>query len=77
MTQSAIKYGNGNPDKAWINNHFGYDPAWPPLPKTKPKPAYYILLPLSAPADVVTSPFQLMGLGIFYSGDYILGHLGG
>jgi hypothetical protein len=59
MTQSAVKYGNGHPDKAWINNKF--DTAYlAPDPNTKPHPAYYALIPLSFPADVATSPFQLI-----------------
>ena len=72
MTQSAVQYGRGHPEKAWVNNEFGYggysDPNLgytdPPL-KSEPQPGYYVLLPLTIPADVVTSPFQLIGLGFF------------
>jgi hypothetical protein len=76
MTQSAIKYAKGHPEKAWINNSFGYANL-PTDPKSKPHPAYYVLLPLSAPADVATSPFQLIGLWWDYSWNYIIGHEGG
>jgi hypothetical protein len=65
MTQSAIQYGKGHPEKAWINNEFGmFDD------KTNtnsiPHAGYYILVPVSAPADVVTSPFQLMWYGCLW-----------
>jgi hypothetical protein len=49
----------------------------PPNPQAEPQPAYYVLLPFSVPADVVTSPFQLVGLGWDYTWDYMKGHVGG
>ena len=76
MTQSTIQYAKGHPEKAWINNGFGYGFS-APNPKPESHPSYYILLPLSAPADVATSPFQLLGFGWDYSWSYMIGHLGG
>jgi hypothetical protein len=62
MTQGAIKYAQGHPDQAWIKTLSNS-----PISKSdyKPHPAYYVLLPLSVPADVATSPFQLIGFGYF------------
>jgi hypothetical protein len=48
------------PDQTWTNNGLGYGYS-PGNPKAKPHPAYYLLLPLSVPADIATSPFQLIG----------------
>ena len=62
MTQSAIQYAKGQPDQAWINNNFGYY-GTEPDPNSTPHAGYYILVPLAAPVDVVTSPFQLIDLG--------------
>jgi hypothetical protein len=62
MTQSSIKYAEGHPEKAWMNNYFD-NAAPPPDPKSKPHISYYFLLPLSAPADIATSPLQLIGYG--------------
>lgn len=75
-TQSAIQYAKGQPDKAWVNNLFGYGDMGPPpeyappgpKPKPQPHPAYYCLLPLSVPIDVATSPFQLLWYGSLWSG---------
>src|SRR5215469_2763770 len=64
MTQSAIQYAKGHPEKAWRNNGFGYSDT-DAKPNPNPRPYYYILLPLSAPADVVTAPFQLIDLGLW------------
>ena len=36
----------------------------------KPNPAYYLLVPLTVPADILTSPFQLWLLWIFRNGVY-------
>jgi hypothetical protein len=45
------------------------EPRWnPETKKTEPlpeQPGYYALLPLTIPADVVTSPFQLIGYCFF------------
>jgi hypothetical protein len=65
MTQSAIKYAEGQSHHAWINNGFGTGYIGGDEPK--PNPGYYFLLPLTIPADIVTSPFQLIGLGLAYS----------
>jgi hypothetical protein len=62
MTQSAIKYAEGQSHQAWINNGFGSGYIGGDQPK--PNPCYYFLLPLTIPADIVTSPFQLLGLGL-------------
>lgn len=75
MTQSTIKYAKGHPDKAWINNNFNRTYSAPD-PNAEPHPSYYALLPLAVPADIVTSPFQLIGYGIF-SGFAALGSSGG
>jgi hypothetical protein len=34
-------------------------------PTQKPKPAYYLLLPLTIPFDIVTAPFQLYFYWVF------------
>jgi hypothetical protein len=71
MTQSVIQYGKGHPEKAWINN----DEMWYDKTNfTNPTPhaGYYFLVPLTAPADVVTSPFQLMWYGTLW---YIAVHM--
>ena len=64
MTQSTVKYAQGQPNEAWINNGFGsgYIGGGP----QKPKPYYYFLLPLSIPADIATSPIQAIGYGLAY-----------
>jgi hypothetical protein len=62
MTQSAIKYAQGQSHEAWINNGFGSGYIGGDQPK--PNPCYYFLLPVSIPADIATSPFQLIGLGL-------------
>lgn len=64
LTQSAIQYGKGHPDRAWIHNEYGL---WPVEPDTNsvPHAAYYILTPACVPADVATSPFQLIWYAYF------------
>jgi hypothetical protein len=62
MTQSTIKYAQGHSHQAWINNGFGSGYIGGDEPK--PNPYYYFLLPLAVPADVATSPLQLIGLGL-------------
>jgi hypothetical protein len=64
MTQSAVKCAEGKSHEAWINNGFGSGYIGGDEPK--PNPCYYLLLPLTIPADIVTSPFQLIGLGLAY-----------
>jgi hypothetical protein len=56
MTYSSVQDAKGHPEKAmWI---VGTHPS--PNPDSKPQPAYYALLPLTVPADIATSPFQLI-----------------
>jgi hypothetical protein len=66
MTQSSIKYAKGRPDEAWTNNKFNSRFPEPADPNVKPEPSYYALLPLTVPADIVTSPFQLIGAGYYH-----------
>jgi hypothetical protein len=66
MTQSAIQYGKGTPSGAWMN----YVTGWPnQIADTKPKPLYYFLIPVTFPADVVTSPVQIIGFPFVYAAD--------
>ncbi len=58
LTQSTIKYAEGNPTYAWIGA-----PSGDVAPDNTPKPAYYALLPLTIPADIVTAPIQVVGYG--------------
>ena len=48
MTYSAVQRAKGE-----HNNVTGHSPV-------EPHPAYYALVPLTVPADIVTSPFQLI-----------------
>ena len=36
-------------------------------PAGEPQPGYYALLPLTVPADIVTSPFQLILIALVYA----------
>ena len=51
-------------DMAWTTNgfEFGGSPGNPPA---KPQPTYYLLLPVSVPADIATLPFQIIGLAVY------------
>ena len=49
MTYSTLKRATGAP-----NDWTGKGP-------TEPNPAYYALLPLTVPLDIITSPYQLLG----------------
>jgi hypothetical protein len=52
------------PGLIWTNNGLGF--SYPPEnPQAKPQPAYYLLLPLSVPADIATVPFQIIGLAVY------------
>jgi hypothetical protein len=64
MTQSTIRYAKGDSYDAWINNTYGYNMHAQSLSDLQEKPhaAYYSLLPLSVPADIATSPVQLVVL---------------
>jgi len=48
MTYSSVQRAKGKP-----NVVTGHNP-------TEPHPGYYALLPLAVPADIATSPFQLL-----------------
>jgi len=48
MTYSAVQRAQGE-----HNNVTGHSPS-------EPQPGYYALVPLTVPADIVTSPFQLI-----------------
>lgn len=61
MTQSAIQYGMGHPENAWMDNKFD-SISLRPDPDAKPHAVYYFLVPVTIPADVVTLPFQLITL---------------
>ena len=57
MTYSAVQRAKGE-ENVWT----GYEPK-------EAHPAYWALLPLTVPADIVTSPFQLyMYLAVRYGG---------
>jgi len=51
MTYGAIQHAKGKPGV--------FDSDKNTKPDGKPHPEYYRLLPLTVPADIVTSPFQL------------------
>ena len=71
MTQSTIQYAKGDSYDAWINNTYGFRYQAQTLSDREEKPdaAYYALLPLSVPADVATSPVQLVVL-VYFSSRY-------
>jgi hypothetical protein len=69
MTQSTIQNARGHPEKAWIRS----DPNTIPDP-TQPKPAYYALVPLTVPADIITSPVQLVAFGFYAAAMSNFGH---
>ena len=55
MTYSTVQEAQGHPENAvWIGKN---QPR--PNPDNKPHPAYYLLTPLTVPADIATSPFQV------------------
>jgi hypothetical protein len=56
MTNNVIQDARGHETKAlWLNNHT-YDPN--KVDSNKSEPAYYLLVPLTFPADVVISPVE-------------------
>jgi hypothetical protein len=61
MTYSAIQEAKGKE-----NTVTGHDPE-------KPHPACYALVPLTVPADIATSPVQLMVYLFLYVGTHVAG----
>jgi hypothetical protein len=56
MTNSAIKHAEGISSRSYpsgTGEDIDYEMHF------QPRPAYYSMLPLTIPADIVTSPFQL------------------
>lgn len=53
MTNTTIEHARGTTSGGYENENGEF------IHYDKPNPAYYGLLPLTVPADIVTSPFQL------------------
>jgi hypothetical protein len=56
MTNAAIKNATGTTAGGYTNDKGEF------IHYDKPNPAYYALLPLTIPADIVTAPFQLIAV---------------
>ena len=53
MTYTSVHKAQGTP-------YYNFHGLW--ITASEPKPAYYAIVPITVPADIVTSPFQ----GIWY-----------
>ena len=68
MSYNAVQEAKGYPENTMpMNFQRDWRNCFEPIktnPGHTPHPGYYALLPLSVPADTVTSPFQLLDYGI-------------
>jgi hypothetical protein len=70
MTYSLAQVAQGHPEKSYFSKPIANDPK-PIANDNMPHPVYYCWLPLTIPADIVTSPIQL----IVFAGGYVFNQL--
>jgi hypothetical protein len=60
MTGTVVNHARGTWQGPFIEGTKSVDQNGKTIQAQKPNPAYYALVPLTVPFDIVTSPFQLV-----------------